>query len=121
MAALPYYAARRTDEGLGVYGAVDCGAFVSSFMIAPHSLGIATIVRAALASQSGFLRAYFDIGETRRVVCGISSGYEDAAHPANRFRTGRADTDEITEWRRSGYKSDTWPSQPVILAMGAEG
>ena len=34
-------------------------------------------------------------------VCGISFGYEDAARSANRFRTGRADTDEITEMRRS--------------------
>jgi hypothetical protein len=70
-------------------------------MIAAQSLGISMISQAALASRSGFLRAYFVMGETRRVVCGISFGHEDAAHPANRFRTGRADTDEITEWRCS--------------------
>ncbi len=96
----PHVCIVTTDEALGVYGAVDCGAFVSNFMIAAQSLGIATIAQAALASQSGFLRGYFDIDETRRVVCGISFGYEDTAHPANRFRTRRADIDEITEWRR---------------------
>jgi hypothetical protein len=101
VAALPHHAALRADEGLGI----DFVAFVSSFMIAAQSLGIATIARAALASQSGFLRAYFDIGETRRVVYGISSGHEDAAYPANRFRTGRADPDEIP----SGAIADTNP------------
>jgi hypothetical protein len=86
------------DEGLGVYGAIDCGAFVSSSSSRAESLGIATIAQAALASQAGFLCIS---GGTSRVVRGISFGYEDAAHPANRFRTGRADTDEITEMRRS--------------------
>jgi len=63
-------------------------------MIAAQSLGIATIAQAVMAPQSGFLRAYFDIGQARRVVCSISFGSEDAAHAANRFRAGRADTDD---------------------------
>jgi nitroreductase len=95
----PHVCIVTTDEGLGVYGAVDCGAFVSSFMIAAQGLGVKTIAQAALASQAPFLRSHFDIDETRRIVCGISFGYEDADHPANRFRTSRAETDEITEWR----------------------
>jgi hypothetical protein len=31
-------------------------------------------------------------------VCGISFGYEDPAHPANRFRTTRATLDEACRW-----------------------
>ena len=95
----PHVCIVTTDEALGVYGAVDCGAFVSNFMIAAQSLGVATIAQAALASQSAFLRSYFNIDETRRIVCGISFGYEDADHPANRFRTSRAATNDIAEWR----------------------
>jgi nitroreductase len=95
----PHVCIVTTDEGLGVYGAVDCGAFVSNFALAAQSLGVATIAQAALASQSPFLRAHFNIEPSRRVVCGISFGYEDTGHPANGFRTNRADVDEIAEWR----------------------
>ncbi|HEY4041057.1 MAG TPA: nitroreductase family protein [Rhodopila sp.] len=95
----PHVCIVTTDEALGLYGAVDCGAFVSNFMLAAQSLGVASIAQAALASQSQFLRAHFNIDETRRVVCGISFGYEDTGHPTNRFRTTRAGTDEITDWR----------------------
>jgi nitroreductase len=94
----PHVCIVTTDEGLGVYGAVDCGAFVANFMTAAQSLGVATIAQAALASQSAFLRDHFNIDETRRIVCGISFGYEDTDHPANRFRTSRACIDDITEW-----------------------
>ena len=43
-------------------------------------------------------REFFGIGEDRRVVCGISFGYEDPAHPANRFRTRRAQVGEVARW-----------------------
>jgi hypothetical protein len=32
------------------------------------------------------------------VVCGISFGYEDPAHPANGFRTSRATVGEAARW-----------------------
>ena len=34
------------------------------------------------------------IPEDRDIVCGISLGYADPAHPANAFRTERADVGE---------------------------
>ena len=86
----PHVAIITTDEALGAYGAVDCGAYVSTFLLAAQSLGVATIPQAALASHSKFVRDYFGIGEDRLVVCGISFGYEDRSHKANGFRTDRA-------------------------------
>jgi len=59
---------------------------------------VATIAQAALAGYAGFIRSYFGLDETRHVVCGISFGYEDPAHPANGFRTTRADLDEVVTW-----------------------
>jgi len=96
----PHVCIVTTDEALGVYGVIDCGAFVSNFMLAAQSLGVASIAQAALASYSPMLRAHFGIAESRRIVCGISFGYADADHPANGFRTRRAGVDEITEWVR---------------------
>ncbi len=94
----PHVAIITSDEALGVYGAVDCGAYVSNFMLAARSLGVATIAQAALASQSKFVRSHFGIGDDRLVVCGISFGYEDKAHSANGFRTRRAAVAEVVTW-----------------------
>lgn len=86
----PHVAIITTDEALGIYGAVDCGAYVANFMLAAQALGVATVPQAALAGYSEVVRAHLGVGDDRRVVCGISFGYADEAHPANSYRTSRA-------------------------------
>ena len=86
----PHVAIVHTDEALGVYGAIDCGGYVTSFMLAAQALGVATIPQAALAFHSDVVRAHFGLADDRRVVCGISFGYPDRAHKANSYRTTRA-------------------------------
>ena len=86
----PHVAIVHTDEALGVYGAIDCGGYVTSFMLAAQALGIATIPQAALAFHSEAVRRHFGLGDDRRVVCGISFGYPDREHKANSYRTTRA-------------------------------
>lgn len=94
----PHVAIVTTDEALGVYGAVDCGAWVANFLLAAESLGVAAIPQAALAAYPDFVRAHFGLGPDRLVVCGISFGYEDESHPANSYRTSRASLDEAVTW-----------------------
>lgn len=86
----PHVAIIHTDEALGVYGAVDCGGYVSNFMLAAQALGLSTIPQAALARHSGLIRKHFGLGDDRRVVCGISFGYGDIDHLVNSYRTSRA-------------------------------
>ena len=86
----PHVAIVHTDEALGVYGAIDCGGYVTSFALAAQALGVATIPQAALAFHSDVVRKHFGIDDDRRVVCGISFGYPDDAHKANSYRTSRA-------------------------------
>jgi nitroreductase len=86
----PHVAIVHTDEALGVYGAIDCGGYVTSFMLAAQAFGVATIPQAALAFHSEVVRQHFGLGEDRRVVCGISFGYGDRDHRANSYRTSRA-------------------------------
>jgi nitroreductase len=86
----PHVAIIHTDEALGTYGAIDCGGYVTSFMLAAQALGVATIPQAALAFHSEVVREHFGLGDDRRVVCGISFGYPDRNHKANSYRTGRA-------------------------------
>ena len=46
----PHVAFISTPGELGAYGAVDCGLYISSFMLVAQELGVATIAQAALAS-----------------------------------------------------------------------
>ena len=57
----PHVAIIHTDEALGVYGAIDCGAYVGNFMLAAQALGLGTIPQAALARQSGLIRRHFNL------------------------------------------------------------
>lgn len=82
-------------QELGTYGAVDAGGFVCSFLLSAQAHGVATTPQAALAMQSRFIRDHFGMPGDRRVVCGISFGYADPAHPVNGYRTGRAAVDDI--------------------------
>ena len=86
----PHVAIIHTDEPLGIYGAVDCGAYVGNFMLAAQALGLGTIPQAALARHSGLIRRHFNLASDRKVVCGISFGYADHAAKVNSYRTSRA-------------------------------
>ena len=95
----PHVALITSGTELGPYGAMDCGGFVSAFTLAAEAFGIASIPQAAIASYAPFVREHFDLKEDRLLLCAISFGYEDQAHPANSFRTSRAGLDEILDWR----------------------
>lgn len=86
----PHVALVTTEAALGFYGGVDCGLYVNSFMLAARSLGVDSIAQAALASYPAFIRAHFGLPDNRKLVCGISFGYADDAHPINQYRTERA-------------------------------
>ncbi len=86
----PHVAIVHTDEALGIYGAIDCGAYVGNFLLAAQALGLGTIAQAALARHSGLIRRHFKLGDDRRVVCGISFGFADRDHKINAYRTSRA-------------------------------
>lgn len=87
----PALAVITSEEDLGTYGAVDCGVYIGHFLLAAQALGLATIAQAALASHAQFLRSRLNIPDHRKIVLGISFGYPDREHPANGFRTSRAD------------------------------
>jgi len=95
----PHHAIVTSPAALGSYGIVDCGAYVSTFLLAAASHGVASIAQAAIASYSNLVREYFDLPETSRILCGISFGYADDTHPANGFRTERASLEEVAVLR----------------------
>nr|WP_222843811.1 nitroreductase [Corynebacterium sp. CNJ-954] len=94
----PCLAIVHSPESLGDYGAIDCGGYISNFMLAARSKGVASVAQAALASRPKVLHEELDIAVDRRIVCGISFGYADYSHPINNFRTGRASVDDTVTW-----------------------
>ncbi|AIO30822.1 nitroreductase family protein [Burkholderia cenocepacia] len=93
----PHVALLTIPAELGPYAALDCGAFVASFLLAARAHGVATTAQAALAHHARFIRRYFGIGDERRFVCGIAFGYADMTHPANAFRSTRAATADVMQ------------------------
>jgi len=96
----PHVAVISAPTPLGTYAAIDCGLFVQSFLLVAQSRGVATVAQAALAQKSDFLRGWLGLPDDRSIVCGISFGYADPEHPANAFRAGRADLDELARFHR---------------------
>ena len=94
----PHVAIISTPKELGVYGAVDCGAFIVAFALAAQASGVATIPQAAVAGISPIVRSVLSLPEDRDILCAISFGYEDKSHPANQFRTERAPISEVIDW-----------------------
>lgn len=87
-----------TERDLGVYGAVDCGCYLACLTLAAQSLGIATIPQAAIAGCAPAVRQFFLLPDHRLVLVGMSFGYADPDHPANQFRTRRAEIAEVVRW-----------------------
>jgi nitroreductase len=97
----PHTAVVTTPADLGTYGAIDCGLYVGTFLLAAQSHGLGAIPQAAFAAHSDFIKQFFELPDDRKVVCGISFGYADDSHPANGFRTSRARLDESVSWMDS--------------------
>lgn len=91
----PHVALITVPAEQGVYGVLDAGGFVTAFMLAAQTHGVASIAQAALAQHSTLIRKRFGVAEDRRFVCGISFGYAELAHPANAFRARREPPEKI--------------------------
>lgn len=93
----PHVAIITTDADLGVYGAIDCGLYVNSFMLAAEALGLGTCAQAAIGQVAPAVREFLALPDDRRVICGISFGHPDPAHPTAQFMSNRAPiTDAVT-------------------------
>jgi nitroreductase len=98
MFGAPHALVITTERDLGTYGVLDCGSYLGTLVLAAQSLGIGMIPQAAFAAYSPLLREFFGIPENRAIVCGASFGYPDPEHPANAFRSRRADVVDAVSW-----------------------
>lgn len=90
-----------SERDLGIYGAIDCGLYMSNLLNAAQSLGLGIIPQAALATYGKLIRTHFNIPEERLVVMGASFGFADDTHSANSFRSRRAPFQSAVQWVES--------------------
>ena len=98
MFGAPHLALIFVDDYLGFYGALDCGLYAMTLMLAAHSLGVDTIAQASLASYPELVREQLALPPTRKLICGIAIGYAEREHAINNYRTERAPVAEAVQF-----------------------
>jgi nitroreductase len=94
----PHAALITTPASLGVYGAIDCGLYLQSWMLAARAAGVDTIAQAAVASYPDLVRECLGLPADQWLVFGIAFGYAREDHPVNRWRTERVELPAVLPW-----------------------
>ncbi|NLY63940.1 MAG: nitroreductase [Alcaligenaceae bacterium] len=84
------------DKDMELGSWLDTGMFIQNIMIAARALGLHSCPQVALANYPAIVKQHLDIPANQTLVCGISLGYEDTAHPANTLQTPRLPVSEFT-------------------------
>jgi nitroreductase len=95
----PHVALLHAEARLGPYAALDCGGFLTAFLLAAQARGVATIAQASVAAYPDMIRAHFGLEATRHILCAVSFGYADPDAPVNRFRTERMEIGDLLDLR----------------------
>ncbi|BAV64703.1 nitroreductase [Sphingobium cloacae] len=90
----PHVALICCERELGAYGAIDCGVYLGTLLLAAQSLGLGMTPQAALAEHSALIRRHFAVPDNLMFVVGASFGHADQDHAANSFRSRRAPVGE---------------------------
>lgn len=94
----PHLAIITTHSSLGPRGLLDCGGYVTSFLLAAHALDVGAVAQASIAQRADIIRPYVDIPSEQHIVCGIAFGWPDSSHIVNSVRTVRVSLDEAVQF-----------------------
>ncbi len=91
----PHVAFFFLPEPFGLREAADLGMYAQSVMLSLVAHGLASCPQTALSMNADMLRDALGVPETDKVLFGLSFGYEDEDHPANKCRVGRAELKDV--------------------------
>ncbi len=94
----PHVAFFFLPEPFGLREAADLGMYAQTVMLGLVAHGLASCPQTALSMSADRLRDALGVPETDKILFGISFGYEDTGHPANRCRVGRAALDDVVRF-----------------------
>lgn len=94
----PHLALITVPKVMGERGIFDAGIYTGFLLLAAEDLGIAAVPQASITHFAQVIRRHAVIPPAHHILCGVAFGTEDATHPANAFRTTRADLSETVTW-----------------------
>ena len=94
----PHLALVTTPASLGVRGMLDCGGYLTTFILASCAHGVGAVPQASIAYRVDVIREQLAIPGDEHVVYGISFGWPDDSHPVNSYRTSRAPLEEVVDF-----------------------
>ncbi|MCE5312158.1 MAG: nitroreductase [Nitrospiraceae bacterium] len=86
------------DRDLPSWSIFDAGLFCQTLMVAAHAEGIGTVPQAFVIDYSAEIRRFLSIGDNKRLVIALSTGYPEQIEPSKLFVTGREPLDSIIKW-----------------------
>ena len=94
----PHVAFFFLPEPFGLREAADLGMYAQTVMLAMVANGLASCPQTALSMSADMLREELGLPSSMKVMFGLSFGYEDLDHPANKCRVGRADVADTVKF-----------------------
>lgn len=91
----PHLALITAPASLGVRGVLDCGGYLTTFILAACALGVGAVPQASIAYRVDVIREHLSIPADEHVLYGVSFGWPDDSHPVNSYRTSRASLEEV--------------------------
>lgn len=94
----PHAAFLFLPEGFGLREAADLGMYAQTLMLSLSAHGLASCPQTALSFACDTVREELGVDASHKLLFGISFGYEDKEHLANRCRVGRAELDQVVQF-----------------------
>ena len=94
----PHVAFLFLPEPFGIREACDLGMYAQTLMLSMVAHGLACCPQTALSFLAGQVRETLNIDASNKLLFGISFGYEDTEHLANRCHTDRGSLGELTHF-----------------------
>ncbi len=94
----PHVAFVFLPEPFGLREAGDVGMYAQTLMLAMNAAGVACCPQTSLSFHCDIVREELALPVHYQLLFGISFGYEDVEHPANKARPGRAALDAAVQF-----------------------
>lgn len=86
------------DRKLGPGQWADLGGYVQTFAVLARGHGLDSCAQESWARMHRLVAPFVGMPAEQMLFCAIALGYGDTAHPANSFRSPRAETDEFCKF-----------------------
>lgn len=87
------------DRAMGPPQWSDLGMFIQTVMLLARERGLHSCAQEAWTYWHRTVAEFLDLPAKQMVFCGMALGYMDEGHPANRFRTERAQVGEFASFK----------------------